>query len=92
MARPSAGGNSSSSAGKKKASAAKKTRGPAPGGKKSKDRSKKTRQRASDKQISDQLKAVKHIKERLKDVVGRFEEAYPDGLDFAPNANDAELA
>ncbi|CAM9272172.1 unnamed protein product, partial [Ectocarpus sp. 6 AP-2014] len=29
---------------------------------------------------------------RLKDVVGRFEEAYPEGLDFAPNSNDADLA
>lgn len=30
--------------------------------------------------------------DRLKEVVGRFEEAYPDGLDFAPNASDADFA
>eukprot|EP00752_Nemacystus_decipiens_P007663 g6851.t1 len=89
MVRPSEGGG----AGKKKASAAKKARSPAIGGKKTpKDGKTKKRKRASDKQINTQLKAVKHIKERLKEVVGRFEEAYPDGLDFAPNANDADFA
>lgn len=30
--------------------------------------------------------------DRLKEVVERFEEAYPDGLDFAPNANDGDFA
>ncbi|CAM9277266.1 unnamed protein product, partial [Ectocarpus fasciculatus] len=40
----------------------------------------KARRRASDNQIANQLKVVKQIKARtprLKEVVGRFEEAYP---------------
>lgn len=30
--------------------------------------------------------------DRLKEVVEKLQEAYPDGLDFAPNANDADFA
>ncbi|CAN0515356.1 unnamed protein product, partial [Ectocarpus sp. 8 AP-2014] len=63
----------------------------------------KARRRVSDDQIANQLKVVKQIKARplrffffysraLKYVVGRFEEAYPEGLDFAPNSNDADFA
>lgn len=38
------------------------------------------------------LKTQRTEQEMLKEVVERFEEAYPDGLDFAPNANDADFA
>ncbi|CBN79771.1 expressed unknown protein [Ectocarpus siliculosus] len=92
MARSTGEGGSAAN-GKKKASATKKPRGssakkgsPAPSKRKAAGAKGKGRRRVSDDQIANQLKA------RLKDVVGRFEEAYPEGLDFAPNSNDADFA
>ncbi|CAM9151773.1 unnamed protein product, partial [Hapterophycus canaliculatus] len=89
-----------SSKGKKRASAAKKGGRPAAkkasssaGDKKKKAAAAtKAKKRVSAPQINEQLKVVKHIKERLKEVVDRFEGAYPEGLDFAPNANNDDFA